>query len=168
MATVVIYGEDSNGVYRKLTSSDDVGMLKASANPTDALGLATKQYVDPLYTQVVQIALNGSTALTTSDKAYFRIPAKLNGWNLTSVAAMCQTASSSGNPTFTIKKGATSMLSTNLTIDSGETDSSTSATPAVINTSQDDVTTGLQIEVACTVAGTGTLWTVVELVFTRP
>ena len=119
-------------------------------------------------TQTVQILLNDSTALTTAAKAYFRIPSPLNAANLVAVAAMCKVASSSGIPTFTIKKGATSMLSTNLTIDANEYDSSTAVTPAVIDTAQDDVTTGTQIEVACTVAGTGTTYAVVELQFRLP
>lgn len=118
--------------------------------------------------RVVQVALNGSTALTTSDKGYFRVPSVMSGYNLVAVAAMVQTASSSGTPTFTVKRGATNMLTTNLTIDASETDSSTAATAAVIDTSNDDVSTGQQIEVACSVAGTGTLWAVVELTFQLP
>ncbi len=120
--------------------------------------------------RVVQIALNDGTALTTAALAYFRTPAIMNGWVLTAVAAMCKTASTSGIPTFTIKNGATSMLTTNLTIDANETDSSTAATAAVIDTasSHNIVNTGNQIEIACSVAGTGTAWTVVELTFSAP
>lgn len=117
--------------------------------------------------RVVQVQLNDSTALTTSAKAYFRVPSCMNGWNLVGVAAMCVGASSSGTVTFTVKNGATSMLSTNLTIDATETDSST-ATAAVIDTAEDDIATSNQIEVACSGAGTGVTYAVVELTFQLP
>ncbi|MCC7043430.1 MAG: hypothetical protein IT183_06190, partial [Acidobacteria bacterium] len=48
--------------------------------------------------------LNGTTALTTSEKVYFRIPPSMNGMNLVSVRGACGTgaagSSSSGTPTF--------------------------------------------------------------------
>ena len=124
--------------------------------------------ITPLVSREVFVPINGSTALTTSDKGYFRVPTSMNGMNLIAVSAMCQTASSSGTPTFTIKRGSTNMLSTNLTIDANETDSSTAVTPAVIDTANDDVSTGQQIEVACSVAGTGTLYAGVSLTFQLP
>jgi hypothetical protein len=118
--------------------------------------------------QVVQVCLNAATALTTSDKAYFRIPAKLNGWNLVAVAAMVKVASTSGAVTFTVKNGATSMLSPNITIDQDEFDTLTAATAAAIDGAEDDVATGNQIEVACSGAGTGVTYAVVELTFQLP
>ena len=117
---------------------------------------------------VVDIALNGSDVLTTSAKAYVRIPVTLNNWNLVAVAAMVKVASTSGTPTFTVKNGAQTMLSTNITIDKGEYDTLTAAVPAVIDTNHDDVVTGAQIEVACSVSGTGATYAVVELTFQLP
>lgn len=119
-------------------------------------------------------ALNGTTALTTSDKFYFRIPADLNGSDLVSVHASVGTgasgSSSSGTPTFTVKNVTDNnqMLSTSLTVDASEYTSVTAATPAVINTSFDDVVTDDLIEVACTVAGTGVTYAVVTLGFKLP
>ena len=81
--------------------------------------------------------------------------------NLVSVSATVGTgasgSSSSGVPTFTVKNvtDGNQMLSTSLTVDASEYTSATAATPAVINTSFDDVVTDDLIEVACTVAGTG-------------
>lgn len=118
--------------------------------------------------------LNGTTALTTSDKAYFRVPSNLNGMNLISVSASVGTgatgASSSGTPTFTVKNVTDNnqMLSTSLTVDANEYTSATAATPAVINTSFDDVVTDDLIEVACTTAGTGTTYAVITLGFQTP
>jgi hypothetical protein len=122
----------------------------------------------------IAVALNGTTALTTSDKAYFRIPAAYTGMNLVSVGGTVGTgaagSSSSGTPTFTVKNVTDNnqMLSTSLTIDASEYTSATAATPAVINTSFDDVVTDDLIEVACTVAGTGVTYATVTLGFQLP
>lgn len=118
-------------------------------------------------TYCFEVPLNLSTALTTSDKAYIRIPVMLNGANLTSVGAMCVGASSSGDVTLTVKNGSTSMLSTNITIEASEYDSTTATTQPVIDTAHDDVATAAQIEVGCTGAGTGVTYVVVTLTFTK-
>jgi hypothetical protein len=123
-----------------------------------------------LDTRVVQIQVsdpNGS-ALTTGDgKAYFRVNSDLNGWILTGVAAHVTTASSSGTPTVQIHNvtDAVDMLSTALTIDASEKDSSTAATAAVINASNDDVATGDELRIDVDAAGTGTKGLIVELTF---
>lgn len=122
----------------------------------------------------VSVSLNGATALTTSDKAYLRIPAGLTGMNLVSVTGAVGTgaagSSSSGTPTFTVKNVTDNqqMLSTNLTIDANEYTSATAATAAVINTSFDDVATDDLIEIACTTAGTGTTYATITLGFQLP
>ena len=90
--------------------------------------------------------------------------------NLVSVAAHCGTVSSSGTPTFQVYNVTDSvdMLSTALTIDASENDSSSAATAAVINTSYDDIATGDWIRIDCDTAGTSTAWVVVELGFQLP
>lgn len=121
-----------------------------------------------------QCTLNGTTALTTSEKVYFRIPAALNGMNLVSVAATVGTgaagSSSSGTPTFTVKNvtDGNQMLSTSLTVDANEYTSATAATAAVIDTTKDDVVTDDLIEVAVTTAGTGVTYATVTLGFQLP
>jgi hypothetical protein len=122
----------------------------------------------------ISLALNGSTALTTSDVAYVRIPAGLTGMNLVSVSASVGTgaagSSSSGTPTFTVTNvtDTATMLSTSLTVDAGEYTSATAAAAAVIDTGEDDVVTDDLIKVACTVAGTGVTYAVVTLGFQTP
>lgn len=122
----------------------------------------------------VTVLLNGTTALTTSDKAYFRIPVDLNGMNLVGVAAAVGTgaagSSSSGTPTFTVKNVTDNqqMLSTSLTVDASEYTSASAATAAVINTTYDDVATDDLIEVSCTTAGTGVTYASVRLTFQLP
>lgn len=122
----------------------------------------------------ISASLNWTTALTTSDKAYFRIPSALTGMNLVSVSATVGTgasgSSSSGVPTFTVKNvtDGNQMLSTSLTVDASEYTSATAATPAVINASFDDVVTDDLIEVACTVAGTGVTYATILVWFQLP
>lgn len=124
--------------------------------------------------RIVNIALNGTIALTTSEKGKFRIPASMNGMNLVSVAANCgldglSGSSSSGTPTFTVQKGTTDMLSTNITIDQGEYDTTTAATPAVIKgDGSQTVATDNIIMVECTVAGVGVTYVLITLEFALP
>lgn len=74
---------------------------------------------------------------------YFDIPAEMNGWELTDVHAHAITAPTGGLVTIQIRNvtDAVDALSTPLTIDAGENDSNTAATPFVINTATDDVAT---------------------------
>ena len=157
---------------KKMTWSNAKAALMATSAEINT-GTETAKVINPdkfagsnYGIRVVEIALNGSVALTTSDKAYFRIPSVCNGWNLVSVAAMCKTNTT--GPTITVKNGATSMLSTNITIDNGEYDTATAATPPVIDTAHDDVATGAQIEIAVSTAGSNVTYAVVELGFQLP
>ncbi len=114
-----------------------------------------------------------TTALTTGEgKAYFRVPALLNGWNLSGVAMSVDTVSSSGIPTFGIRRkragSDVEMLSTLLTVDASETDSSTAAAAAVIDLANDDVNTADRIYFDCDVAGTGTKGVLIEMNFQKP
>lgn len=111
---------------------------------------------------------NGSAITTGDGKAYFRVPSTLNGRNLTGVAAALTTAaSSSGIPTIQIHNltQAADMLTTRITIDASETDSSTAATAAVIDTGNDDVATGNLLRIDIDVAGTGAKGLIVEMQF---
>ncbi len=119
----------------------------------------------------IQVTDPAGDALTTGDgKAYFRVNSQLNGYNLSGVAAAVTTVSSSGIPTIQIANvtDTVDMLSTKLTIDASETDSSTAATAAVIDTSKDDVATADMLRIDVDVAGTGTKGLIVELTFTLP
>lgn len=118
---------------------------------------------------IIGFLLNESVALVAGDDAKrFRIPSKFNGWTITSVAASRK--SGTGTPTIQIRNVTDSVdvLSTRVTIDTAETDSSTAATPAVINTSNDDVATADQFAVDVDGAGTSTLYCWVEIGLTRP
>lgn len=108
----------------------------------------------------------GASALTTSDTRYFHVQEFMNGWNLVAVNGHCKTNTT--GPTFTVKNGATSMLSTNLTFDNTELTTATADVAAVINTAEDDVATDDWIEVKCSAAGSGVTYCVICLVFQLP
>lgn len=98
------------------------------------------------------ICFDFTTSIATGDgKGYFHIPPALNGMNLVYVHARVITAGTTNTTDIQIANVTDSvdMLSTKLTIDTGETGSETAATPAVIDTTKDDVATNdlLRIDV---------------------
>jgi hypothetical protein len=111
---------------------------------------------------------NGSAITVGDGKAYYRVPAALNGKVISAVAAHVTTVSSSGIPTVQIANvtNGVDVLSTKLTIDASEKDSSTAAVPAVINAANDDVATADELRIDIDVAGTGAKGLMVEMVFT--
>lgn len=95
-------------------------------------------------TVVEAIVGSVSTSLATGDgQASFIVPEELNGMNLTGVSAQVYTAGTTGTLDIQIRNhtDTADMLSTKLTIDSTKVSTATAATPAVINTSTDDVVT---------------------------
>lgn len=117
----------------------------------------------------VTALLNVDVPLVVGDDAYrFRIPAALDGWNISTVAGSRK--SGTGVPAIQIRNvtDGVDVLSTKLTIDSGETDSITAAVPRVINTANDDVATADQFALDVDVAGTNTLYMFVEIGFLKP
>lgn len=121
------------------------------------------------FRRYISFLLNKDIALTVGDDAArFRIPNAINGWNIISAAASRK--SGTGVPAFQIRNvtDAVDVLSTKITIDSGETDASTAAVPPVINTANDDVATADQFAIDVDVAGTNTLYAFVEIGFAKP
>ncbi len=107
-------------------------LIKDSGLPTSVAG-----------TKAVQtVAFDFTTDTATGDgAAYFVVPPSMNGMDLVTVGATVITAGTTGTTNIQIANVTQSadMLSTVITIDSAETDSSTAATPAVIDTGNDDV-----------------------------
>jgi len=103
--------------------------------------------------RIVEITVvEGATDVATGDKQgnySFRVPAEMNGWNLVSIAAHCETAGTTGNFDIQIHNitQAADMLSTLMRIETGETDTSTSAQPGTIDTSNDDIATADKIRI---------------------
>lgn len=121
----------------------------------------------------VQVFDSATNTATGDGKAFFRVPSVMNGWNLVGVALQVYTAGTTGTTDVQIRRtrsgSSVDMLSTKVTVDSAETDSSTAATAAVINTSNDDVSTGdriaIDVDAVSTTAAQGMF---VELVFQAP
>jgi hypothetical protein len=101
---------------------------------------------------IAPLAFGYTTNVAIGDGAYYVvIPSTMNGLNLTRVHARVITAGTTGTTDIQIANVTDSvdMLSTKLTIDSGETGSDTAAVAAVIDTTKDDVATNdlLRIDV---------------------
>jgi hypothetical protein len=171
--------QSASSVFASETIVGDIQIATASQTTTGSAinnlaispsGLAHSDYGK----RAIEFTLNGVVALTTSDKAHIRTPSLLNGWKLISVEAMNGDVitgtgtSTNGSPVFTVKSGSTSMLTTNISIDQGEYDSSTASASAVIDTSNNTFSTGKQLEVACSTSGSGVTYAVVELIAQAP
>lgn len=121
-------------------------------------------------TRYYPIYLNSDVALAVGDyQGWFTILSDFNGWNITHVYGS-RKAGGTGVPAFQLRNVTDSVdvLSTKLTIDSGETTSGTAATPAVIDTTKDDVATNDMFAVDVDVAGTATYNAVVYVGLTKP
>jgi len=105
------------------------------------------------------VAAIGGSVATGDGKGYVPMPAEVNGFNLIGVVLNLAVVSSSGSPTYQLrrKRGGTDadMLSTKVTCDINELTSATAATAAVINTSNDDIQTGDYIYFDKDATGTG-------------
>lgn len=93
-----------------------------------------------------------ATDTATGDGQFsFEIPETMNGMNLIGAHGRVDTAGTTGTTDIQIRNATQTadMLTTKITIDSGETSSRTAATAPVIDTNNDDVATGdiIQIDV---------------------
>lgn len=114
--------------------------------------------------------LNTDVALIVGDDAArFTIPSALNGWNITSVLAT-RKSGGTGVPAIQLRNvtDGVDVLSTKVTIDSGEVSSLTAAVAAVIDTTKDDVATGDIFALDVDVAGTNTLYMYVLVGLSKP
>lgn len=121
---------------------------------------------------IIKVIAN-DTALTVADNLNnnrFVIPEELDGYNLVSAEAHVFTVSSSGLPTIQIHNftDTADMLSTLITIDVSEKDSSTAAAARVIDAANDDVAEADELQIDVDVAGTSTLGLEVRLGFRQP
>jgi hypothetical protein len=167
---------DAKGDLLVATAADTIARLAVGA--TNGMVLEAQsgqsagvQWVAPTHVVSIQVTDPNGDALTTGDgKAYFRVPSTLNGTNLVAVAAHITTVSSSGTPTVQIANvtQAVDMLTTKITIDANEKDSSTAAAAAAIDAANDDVATGDELRVDVDVAGTGAKGLIVEMQFQLP
>ena len=118
-----------------------------------ALGTVTSGNVDALLkvsdfglrTPILQPIADDTNHATGDGKQYFPTPEYLNGWDLTDVRVHVITAGTvSGLFSVMVHNltQAVDMLSTVCSVDPTELTSDTAATPVVIDTAEDDITTG--------------------------
>ena len=111
----------------------------------------------------------GTNVATGDGKYYIHIPASLDSLDLVEVHAKVITAGVTGTTDIQIANvtDAVDMLSTKLTIDSGETGSDTAAAAAVIDTTKDDVAVNdqLRIDVDAVQSGTAPKGLIITLGF---
>lgn len=106
--------------------------------------------------------LTPTGSLSTGDsKQAWAVPPEFSRWKIARVQAHVITASSSGKPTFQIRRkrsGASDVdvLSTALTIDADENDSETASVPAEINDEYSEILAGDELHIDVDDAGTGT------------
>lgn len=147
----------------------------------DDAGNAETVIIKPTARQeVVQFMLTDMTtavAATGDAKGGFYVAPKWNGWKLVSAnMALMGAVSTSGIPTVQIRRSRPptptdqDMLSTKITVDANEFDSSTAATPAVVDTasSHDILNTGDRVFGDIDVTGTGAKGWLVSLTIQAP
>lgn len=137
-------------------SNPVVGTQTAGDNSTKAASTAYADNAVAKQAEVFMVAISDEvTALTTGTaKITFRMPFACSMTALP--RANVNTVSSSGLPTFDIKKNGTTIFSTTLTIDASEKTSVTAATPAVLTSSPTTFADDDEITIDISTAGTGT------------
>lgn len=141
-------GGDTIDINVPASSAADIntGTATDSAVTPDALAgsnLGTK-------TVMVLVSDPNGSAITTGDgKAFLRVTSDLSGMNLVGCGAVLDTAGTGGGFLCQLRRKRSGsdvdMLTTRISIDSGENDSADAATAAAINASNDDVATADRI-----------------------
>lgn len=120
--------------------------------------------------RIISYQLNTDIALNTGDNCVnFRWPSILTGgWTLQTIAAA--RASGTGVLTIQIRNITTGfdLLTTKVTVDSGETDSNTAAVAAVIDGTHNTMTAGDHLSVDVDDAGVNTLFGSIEMGYAKP
>lgn len=160
--------------------SGDLVPLQDVSDSNDPKRATAQSMAETARVEVELMSFGVSEDVTTGDGAgdvFFRVPVWMNGYNITAVAAAHVTAGTSATSPVTDTSiqirnvtQAADILSTPLTIDASETDSSTAATAAAINGAQDDLTTGdlIRIDVDAVPESTPPQGLIVSMTAERP
>lgn len=137
-------------------STDEFDVLRV---PFSGATVAYQPEADVKSFTVSPVTPTTDVTTSASDAVFsYEIPSELNGYCVSAVAARHDTAGSGGTASnIKIKKDGTDILSTDLTIDSTETNSSTAATAAVLDRTQNDLATGDILTFLLTAADTTTV-----------
>ena len=114
--------------------------------------------------------MNYSSVVADGAGMRFAIPGDLSGMNLVSCGAHVFTPPTSGTMQIKISNitAASQVLTSNLTIDSTESDTVTAASQMVIDTGEDDVQTGVEYRVYASDAASGASGLEFRLGFKKP
>ena len=150
----------AGNVDAAVSSASTIAAGKAEASIASEVntGTDTARYVSPdslagsnfgARILIIPVFDEATAAATGDGKKFFRLPSELNGMNLVRVAADVTTAGTTGTLDIQIRNvtQTADMLSTKITIDTGEESSATAATAAVIDTNNDDVATDDKIAI---------------------
>jgi len=154
-------GTDTTKAVDLELSGITTGTTRTITMPDDDINLTS---VDERNVGIICVDFTTDTAVGDG-VGYFHIPANMNGMDLTAAHAEVITAGTTGTTDIEIYNvtQATDMLSTTLTIDSGETGSDTAATPVEIDTANDDVATNdlirIDVDAISTTAAKGLIVT---------
>lgn len=166
-----VFYSDGSGDVKELPFGDNGSYIKSNG-PSAAPTFDTPTGGSSGKNVTLSVVPFDSSLSTGDNQIVFTIPLELNGKSLSTVGAHIYTVSSSGLPTFMIHKKAIAddavvdMLSTRITIDANERDSSTAETAAVIATDGNQtVATGDEVWIDVDVAGTGTKGSEVRMYF---
>lgn len=141
LAVVTVADGSTSIVNANITDSrsqvEFKSVLIPSSSDTKALGIL-------VYNDEQEVVIGDGAG-----DVFLPIPSVLNGWELIGASAHAKTAGTTGTNDIQIHNvtQAVDMLTTKITIDSGETSSLTAAVAAVVSSSNDDVATGDQIRI---------------------
>ena len=152
------WGDKLNSFLR--VSHEEDGSLKSTSIAAAMPRTATLALSDPQ-------GLDLNTLGLSTGVFFYRVPTDLTGYHIESVAAMVSVASTSGKPTVQIRNMSTGQnaLSTPLSIDTNETDSSSASIAAVIDSARQDVNPGDHLRIDVLATGAGAKGLVVEIGF---
>lgn len=166
-----------SGTETQVTARSGDLVPHQDASDSSAAKRSTAQSVaETARVEIELLAFDAQTDVVVGNVAggvFFRVPAWMNGYVITDVVAAHNIlAGGTGTTTVQIVNDTQSadVLSTELTIDVGDFDSSTATTPAVIDTSEDVLTTGDQIviDVDAVPSGGAPLGLLVSITAERP
>lgn len=141
-----------------------------TAKINNAAVTASKHYDTTIVTRIVEVHATDTTLAVGDTVATFFVPAEFDSYDLVRAEAAVKIVSTTGTPTIQLRDvtGTGDMLTTKITIDSGEKTSFTAATASVIDTTNDTVLAGTEIAIDIDSAGTAAEDLYVILSFRKP